>query len=122
VLAAHAQIRDETSHRAGTLAAADRVPKGRTVMTNDFEAIDLFALDTVCGGVEPQPGTRTTESEAGVETPYGKANAKTSSSSSEPSEYLRCLDLVGRQAGMMESPNNVERRQQALCGPLLKKN
>lgn len=89
-------------------------------MTNEFESIDLLALDTVCGGADDQPGTRTTETGGGVTTPYGSANAKTSQTTSEPNAYLRCLDLVGRQSGVMESPNNVERRQQALCSPLLK--
>ena len=79
-----------------------------------FESIDLSDLDRVSGGQ-----TRSTEAEGTVTTPGGSATIRAGQSTTEPSSYLRCLDLVGRQGGMMESPNNVERRQQALCGPLL---
>jgi hypothetical protein len=79
-----------------------------------FESIDLSDLDRVSGGQ-----TRSTEAEGTVNTPGGSATIRAGQSTTEPNSYLRCLDLVGRQGGMMESPNNVERRQQALCGPLL---
>ena len=86
---------------------------------NDFESIDIFALTTVTGGEEA--GTRTTQGGAEVTTPYGSAKASGSSTTSEPSQYLRCLDLVGRQAGVMEAGNTVADRQQKLCGPLMGK-
>jgi len=79
-----------------------------------FESIDENDLDRVSGGQ-----TRSTSAEGTISTPGGSATVRAGQSTSEPNAYLRCLDLVGRQGGMMEAPNNVERRQQALCGPLL---
>ncbi|HKE14466.1 MAG TPA: hypothetical protein VKB80_06365 [Kofleriaceae bacterium] len=72
--------------------------------------IDLGDLDRVSGGQ-----SRSTNGEATVSTPGGSATVRAGQTTTEPNAYLRCLDLVGRQAGVMESPNNVERRQQALC-------
>jgi hypothetical protein len=72
--------------------------------------IDLGDLDRVSGGQQ-----RSTNGEATVNTPAGSATVRGGQTVSEPNAYLRCLDLVGRQGGAMEAPNNIERRQQALC-------
>jgi len=77
---------------------------------NSLETIDLSDLDRVSGGQ-----SRTTSAEGSFKTPAGQATVRAGQTTTEPNAYLRCLDLVGRQGGMMESPNNVERRQQALC-------
>ncbi len=79
-----------------------------------FESIDESDLDRISGGQQ-----RSTSAEGTISTPGGSATVRAGQSTQEPNAYLRCLDLVGRQGGMMESPNNVERRQQALCPPLL---
>jgi hypothetical protein len=79
-----------------------------------FESIDLGDLERVSGG----QGYSTT-AEGTLKTPAGQATLKAGHQTQEPNAYLRCLDLVGRQGGMMESPNNVERRQKELCSPLL---
>ena len=79
-----------------------------------LETIDLDALDGVSGGQESSVNL-----EGGVQTPGGSANVRVGQTVNEPNDYLRCLRLVGSQGGLMESPNNIERRQQALCGPLL---
>ena len=78
-----------------------------------FESIDLSELYCVTGGQ-----LWFTSAEGTISTPGGWA-VRAGQLTTEPNSYLRCLGLVGRQGGMMEAPNNVERRQQALCGPLL---
>ena len=77
--------------------------------------IDPGDLDRVSGGQE-----RTTTAEGTINTPGGSATVKGGQTVKEPNAYLRCLDLVGRQGGYIESPDNIERRQKELCGPLLK--
>lgn len=77
--------------------------------------LDLSELDAVIGGQ-----TTSTSAEGSFSTPAGQASLKAGSSSNEPNAYLRCLNIVGGQGGMMESPNNVAARQKELCSPLLK--
>jgi hypothetical protein len=79
-----------------------------------FPTIDLADLECVSGG----QGT-STNAEGTVQTPAGSATIRAGQQTNEPNAYNRCLELVGRQAGMLESPNNVERRQERLCSPLL---
>jgi hypothetical protein len=81
-----------------------------------FESIDLSMLATITGG--EAPGTRTTTTGGEVDTPAGGGRIETTTTTTEPNAYLRCLDLVGRQAGYIESADNVARRQERLCGPL----
>lgn len=82
---------------------------------DQFATIDLADLERVSGG----QGTTTT-AEGTVNTPAGSATVRAGQQTNEPVAYNRCLELVGRQAGIMESPNNVERRQERLCSPLLR--
>lgn len=83
---------------------------------SNFATIDPSALTAVSGGAS---------GEATIKTPVGSGTLKVDTATpanpqaKDPSAYLRCLDLVGKQAGMMESADNVAARQQKLCGPLL---
>ncbi len=83
---------------------------------SNFTAIDPAQLTTVNGGVS---------GEATIKTPVGSGSLKLDTATpanpqaKDPNAYLRCLDLVGKQAGVMESADNVAKRQQQLCGPLL---
>jgi hypothetical protein len=83
-------------------------------MTN-FQRIDLTTLAFVTGGQ-----TNSTENAAQVKVKRDEVEASTSSkqTTTEPNPYLRCLDLVGRQGGWLESPNSIEGRQTRLCQPL----
>ena len=84
---------------------------------SNFATIDPAALTTIQGGVT---------AEGGLQLPGGSGTVKVDTATppnpqaSDPNAYIRCLDLVGKQAGMIESPANVAKRQQELCGPLLK--
>jgi hypothetical protein len=84
---------------------------------HQFDIIDLVDLATVTGGAEP--GTRTTTTEAEARTRAGGARGGTTETTSEPNAYLRCLDVVSRQRGWFDAPNDVEARQARLCTPLL---
>ena len=83
---------------------------------SNFTSVELDQLTAVSGG---------TSVEGGLQTKVGSGNIKVDTATppnpqaSDPSAYLRCLDLVGKQGGMMESADNVARRQEKLCGPLL---
>lgn len=77
--------------------------------------LEANELDAVIGGQ-----TSSTSAEGSLKIPAGEVSVKGGSSSSEPNDYLRCLKIVGGQAGVMESPNNVAARQKELCSPLLK--
>ncbi|MBK9030263.1 MAG: hypothetical protein IPL61_02800 [Myxococcales bacterium] len=84
---------------------------------SNFDTIDHAALTSITGGVT---------AEGSLTIPAGSGTLKVDTATpanpqaSDPNAYIRCLDLVGKQAGMMESPANVANRQQALCNPLLK--
>jgi hypothetical protein len=43
------------------------------------------------------------------------------STEQEPDVYLRCLGLVGRQAGVLSTTKTTTQRQVTLCSPLLAK-
>mgnify|MGYP001252287272 CR=1 FL=1 len=83
---------------------------------SNFTTVELDQLTAVSGG---------TSVEAGIQTKVASGNVKVDTATppnpqaTDSSAYLRCLDLVGNQAGMMESADNVARRQEKLCGPLL---
>ncbi|MEZ4400465.1 MAG: hypothetical protein R3B06_10630 [Kofleriaceae bacterium] len=85
---------------------------------SNFVTIDPASLETVTGGAT---------GEVGVKLPGGSGNVKFDTATpanpqaKDANPYIRCLDLVGKQAGMMESADNVAKRQQDLCGPLLNK-
>ena len=85
---------------------------------SNFATIDPAALTTIQGGVT---------AEGGLQLPGGSGTVKVDTSTppnpqaSDPSAYLRCLDLVGKQGGMLEAPNDMAARQKALCTPLLGK-
>ena len=76
--------------------------------------LELSELDAVIGGQ-----TTSTSAEGSLQTPAGQASLKAGKSVTEPNAYLRCLNIVGGQAGMMESPNSMGARQKELCSPLL---
>lgn len=82
----------------------------------NFSSVELDQLTAVCGGASI---------EGGIETRAGSGTLKVDTATppnpqaSDPNAYLRCLDLVGKQSGFMESADNVARRQEKLCGPLL---
>lgn len=82
---------------------------------SNFTTIETDVLVLVNGGQ-----SRTTESGANVTLPGGtQAGVTHNTTTTEPSRYLRCLDQVNRNAGLFESPNRIEQRQAAQCGPLL---
>lgn len=83
---------------------------------SNFTSVDPDQLTAVSGGASV---------EGGVQIPAGSGTIKVDTATpanpqaTDPSAYLRCLDLVGKQSGFMESADNVARRQEKLCGPLL---
>lgn len=83
---------------------------------SNFISVELEQLTAVSGGASI---------EGGVQTPAGSGTIKVDTATqpnpqaTDPSAYLRCLDLVGKQGGMFEAPNAMEARQERLCGPLL---
>ena len=83
---------------------------------SNFTTVELDQLTAVSGG---------TSVEAGIQTKVASGNVKVDTATPpdpQPpysSASRRCLDLVGDQAGLVESGANVARRQEKLCGPLL---
>lgn len=83
---------------------------------SNFTHVELDQLTAVSGGASV---------EGSVQTPVGSGTLKVDTATapnpqaSDPSAYLRCLDLVGKQGGMFEAPNAMEARQEKLCSPLL---
>jgi|JI7StandDraft_1071085.scaffolds.fasta_scaffold472548_2 hypothetical protein len=83
---------------------------------SNFTSVELDQLTAVSGGASV---------EGSVQTPVGSGNLRVDTATapnpqaSDPSAYLRCLDLVGKQGGMFEAPNAMEARQERLCSPLL---
>jgi hypothetical protein len=97
------------------LRLSEQSKSGAGAMSN-FMIIDTLDLCRVVGGEEP--GTTTTNHQVDVKTPGGGGSVQTTTTTTEPSTYIRCLGLIASQAGAFESPANVERRQDRLCGPL----
>lgn len=78
---------------------------------SSFTTIDSNLLELVSGGVKV---------EADAKTKVGEGSVKVDTDSrqnTDPSTYLRCLDLVKSQSGMFESNQTIEARQERQCGP-----
>ncbi|MEZ4400466.1 MAG: hypothetical protein R3B06_10635 [Kofleriaceae bacterium] len=81
-----------------------------------FSSIDPSDLTSVTGGAS---GEASITLPGGSGTIKGDTATPAAPQASDPSAYLRCLELTGRQGGMFESPNAMADRQKALCKPLL---
>lgn len=78
---------------------------------SDFTSIDTADLTSIAGGVKA-------EGELTLPGGSGKAKVDTDSQqNTDPSTYLRCMDLVKKQSGMFESNQTVEARQERQCAP-----
>ena len=91
------------------------------------ETIDLVDLSKVMGGQkggdeqeaeQPVTGTRETSFEFSLPLLGNVVSYK--NTHSEPDRYLRCLDLIKRQAKGFERADTTTARQERLCGPTLK--
>lgn len=81
-----------------------------------LDHIEVGDLDAISGGQE-----QSVNAEGTLKTPAGEATIKAGATNKEPSRYLRCLDLVYKNAGLLESPNRIEARQKDQCYKLIDK-